>query len=168
MARSVAPARPETSDAAIAEGQDTYSLHLKDFLSYRLSRLSRVMDRDTEVRLARRYDLSLTESRVLGHLAVVSPTTIRRLAEEMCLDKAQVSRAATALVKLGYAMRRSDPADRRSAMFSASDQGKAHYRAHLAQARKGQGELLSVLTIDEKRLLDTVIDKLMARFREVG
>lgn len=146
--------------------QDIASLHLKDFLSYRLSRLARVLDRNTEVVLAKDYDLSLTESRVLGYLAVSSPTTVRELADEMCLDKGQVSRAANALVKSGYAERRGDMADRRSAMFYISDAGNEHYRTHMTRARRGQGKLMAQLSAEELAVVNGAIDRLLEHVRD--
>lgn len=135
---------------------------VRDFVSYRLSVLSRVLDRTTEARMIKASVLALTENRILGLLYDGAATTVRAVAKEMCLDKAQVSRAMTKLVKHGYAGRTIDPVDRRSAEFRISDKGKEYYAAHIMKAREMQFDMLKHLDVDELTKLDTTIAKLMA------
>jgi len=134
---------------------------VRDFVSYRLSVLSRVLDRTTEARMIKASVLALTENRILGLLYDGAATTVRAVAKEMCLDKAQVSRAMTKLVKHGYAGRTIDPVDRRSAEFRITDKGRDYYTAHISKAREMQFEMLKHLDADELAKLDTAISKLM-------
>ena len=134
---------------------------VRDFFSYRLSVLSRVLDRTTEARMIKASVLALTENRILGLLYDGAATTVRAVAKEMCLDKAQVSRAMTKLVKHGYAGRTIDPVDRRSAEFRITDKGKEYYTAHISKAREMQFDMLKHLEADELAKLDTAIAKLM-------
>ena len=134
---------------------------VRDFVSYRLSVLSRVLDRTTEARMIKASVLALTENRILGLLYDGAATTVRAVAKEMCLDKAQVSRAMTKLVKHGYAGRSIDPIDRRSAEFRITDKGKEYYTAHIVKAREMQFEMLKNLDAEELVKLDTAIAKLM-------
>jgi DNA-binding MarR family transcriptional regulator len=134
---------------------------VRDFVSYRLSVLSRVLDRTTEARMIKASVLALTENRILGLLYDGAATTVRAVAKEMCLDKAQVSRAMTKLVKHGYAGRSIDPVDRRSAEFRITDKGKEYYTAHISKARDMQFDMLKHLDADELAKLDTAIGKLM-------
>ena len=141
---------------------ETEHMHVVDFLSYRLSMLSRVLDRTVEV--ARKQDIKtgLTEKRLLSYLCANPPTTLRAIARSMCLDKAQISRAAAALVQMGMANRESDSADRRSATFSATDEGREYYDQRLDIARSNQREILGQLNAEEYRILSGAIDKLLA------
>ena len=141
---------------------ETEHMHVVDFLSYRLSMLARVLDRTVEV--ARKQDIKtgLTEKRLLSYLCANPPTTLRAIARSMCLDKAQISRAAAALVQMGMASRESDSSDRRSATFGATREGREYYGQRLDIARGGQREILQQLNAEEYRVLSGVIDKLLA------
>lgn len=135
---------------------------VRDFVSYRLSVLSRVLDRTTEARMSKASPLALTENRILGLFFEGNVTTVRAVAKEMCLDKAQVSRAMSKLVRQGFASRAIDPVDRRSAEFRITPKGREYYAAHLARAREMQVAMLGVLNGEELEKLDSAISKLMA------
>ncbi len=141
---------------------ETEHLHVVNFLSYRLSMLSRVLDRTVEV--ARKDDIQtgLTENRLLSYLCANPPTTLRAIARSMCLDKAQISRAAAALVQMGMASRAPDSEDRRSATFSATDEGRVYYDERLDIARSSQQEIFEQLNAGEYRIMSGAIDKLLA------
>ena len=149
-------------DGAGDLGADADNMHIVDFLSYRLSMLSRVLDRTVEA--ARKDDIQtgLTEKRLLSYLCANPPTTLRAIARSMCLDKAQISRAAAALVQVGMASRAPEPDDRRSATFSATDEGRTYYDQRLDIARSGQQEILEQLNAEEYRIMSGAIDKLLA------
>lgn len=134
---------------------------VRDFMSYRLSVLSRVLDRTTEARMIKTSPLALTENRILGLLYDGLVTTVRAVAKEMCLDKAQVSRAMSKLVKHGYATRAIDPDDRRSAEFRITPKGRDYYSDHIDHARAAQLGMLANLDTDEIAVLERAISKLM-------
>lgn len=165
MKQATSARRKTVTAAKLRKRSIPHTLHQKDFLSYRLSVLSRVIDRVTDVALARDFALQLTESRVLGQLAMASPVTVRELAGEMHLDKAQVSRALTRLVKLGHVARAGDPVDKRSAIFSVTGEGRAVYREMLERGRAGQRRLIAQLDEDEYTALSSAIDKLLDRIK---
>ncbi len=152
---------PEIGDAQDLSA-DADNMHVVDFLSYRLSMLSRVLDRTVEV--ARKDDIQtgLTENRLLSYLCANPPTTLRAIARSMCLDKAQISRAAATLVQMGMASRAPDSEDRRSATFSVTDEGRVYYDERLDIARSGQQEMLEQLNAGEYRIMSGAIDKLLA------
>jgi DNA-binding MarR family transcriptional regulator len=152
------PATDEAGEYAVETGH----MHVVDFLSYRLSMLSRVLDRSVEVSRKQDIKTGLTEKRLLSYLCANPPTTLRAIARGMCLDKAQISRAAAALVQMGMVSRESDSADRRSATFSATREGRDYYDMRLDIARGGQQEILAQLNAEEYRVLSGAIDKLLA------
>lgn len=143
-------------------GADVEDMHAVEFLSYRLSMVSRVLDRTVE--FARQGDpkTGLTEKRLLSFLCANPPMTLRAIARSMCLDKAQISRAAAALVQMGMASRESDSSDRRSATFSVTDDGREYYEQRLEFARVTQREIMAQLSAEEYRVLIGAIDKLLA------
>ena len=135
---------------------------VRDFTSYRLSVLSRVLDRTTEARMIKTNPLALTENRILGLLFDGDVATVRAVAKEMCLDKAQVSRAMSKLVKHGYASRAIDPGDRRSAEFKITSKGRDYYSSHFHIAKQAAVQMLADLDAEEIAVLDSAIAKLMA------
>jgi DNA-binding MarR family transcriptional regulator len=134
---------------------------LKAFLSYRLSMLSRVLDQAHAGNVPKKIHVSVTEGRVLDHLSLERASTVRGLADEMCLDKAQVSRAVANLVKLDYASRAVDSDDRRSIKFLRTPLGDKIYRENFSQIQNGQSDLLAVLDPEELEVLDRAIEKMM-------
>ena len=151
-----------TAAASDRRAAGTAIRSVRDFLSYRLSVLSRVLDRTTEARMMKASPLALTENRILGLFWEGNVTTVRAVAKEMCLDKAQVSRAMSKLVKQGLASRAIDPVDRRSAEFRITPKGREYYANHLSQARAMQLAMLAAVAPEEIATLDAAISKLMA------
>lgn len=147
-----------TSDA---RQHDYWLASLKTFLSYRLSMLSRVIDQANAGKVPKKIHVSVTEGRVLDHLSLKVAATVRGLADEMCLDKAQVSRAVANLVKLDYANRVIDREDRRSVKFYRTKVGDKIFNENLAEIQRGQDQLLSVLEPEELEVLDRAITKMM-------
>ena len=131
---------------------ETEHMHVIDFLSYRLSMLSRVLDRTVEVARKRDIKTGLTEKRLLSCLCANPPTTLRAIAGSMCLDKAQISRAAAALVQMGMANRESDSADRRSVTFSATDEAADLYLDRSLLISRLPGWTGPILDLDQCQL----------------
>ncbi len=101
-----------------------------DFLPYRITLLAKLLDRCTTRLLQSNSGLSVAEWRVLAQLALASPdpASVRQLAEQAWVDRAEVSRAAASLERRGHVERRENPKDRRSPLLYCSDQGLALYR----------------------------------------
>jgi DNA-binding MarR family transcriptional regulator len=133
-----------------------------ELLSYKLAILSRLLERGSESRLARKFGLWLTDCRVLGHLAAKSPRTVRDLAEDMVMDKAPISRSTTRLVGKGLLTREADPTDRRSAVFRLTSEGRHVAGSIMKNAQDGQAKYLQRLDPEACwQLLDS-IDKLLS------
>ena len=101
-----------------------------DYLPYRITLLAKLLDRCTTRLLQVSSGLSVAEWRVLAQLAIASPgsASVRQLAEQAWVDRAEVSRAATSLERRGYIERRDNPKDRRSPLLYCSDKGLDLYR----------------------------------------
>ena len=101
-----------------------------DYLPYRVTLLAKLLDRCTTRLLQASSGLSVAEWRVLAQLALASPASasVRQLAEQAWVDRAEVSRAATSLGRRGYVERRENPKDRRSPQLFCSDKGMELYR----------------------------------------
>jgi DNA-binding MarR family transcriptional regulator len=133
-----------------------------ELLSYQLAILARLLERGSDARLARNFGLWLTDCRVLGHLLSKPATTVRDLAEDMVMDKAPVSRSASRLVEKGLLIREADPADKRSAVFHLTDQGRSVATQILQSAQMGQAKYFQRLSPEECWSLLSAIGKLLS------
>jgi DNA-binding MarR family transcriptional regulator len=133
---------------------------IREFLTYRLNILYRLLDRQTTKILVDKFGLSLAEWRVLSRLAANSPMTVRKIAAIIYLDKAQISRAAASLIRRGYAVRNEDPTDGRSTSFSITSEGRKRYQTMLRVSRNRNRDLLKQLGSSQRRDLFEAIAKL--------
>ena len=91
---------------------------------YKIGILRRLLDRYSGPSLTDQSGLTLAEWRVLTNLYSSSPTTSRQLCLQLHADKAEVSRACAGLIAQGYASRRIDATDRRSALIVITPRGE--------------------------------------------
>ena len=139
-------------------------LQQHEFITYRISVLSRIFDRLADRRMLKRRGLSLTDSRVLGHLYVSRQATVRGLANEMHMHRPQISRAMSALVRQGYARKKSDPKDLRSAVFTITAKGNRFYAEIMATGHDRQYALAGILGLDGYTKLNEQLARLIATF----
>jgi len=146
-------------------GPDTSEWEIKDFLTFRINLLYRLLDRQLKKMLAQHHDLSIAEWRVLGQLATNSPTTVRGIAARTYMAKSQISRAAAALVRTGYALRRKDSDDERSAVFAITKSGKKKYEIVMGMNRERQRRLIAQLEPKERRVMFDAVERLVRYVR---
>lgn len=122
----------EESDGAEGLGQIAAAWRIggPDYLPYRVTLLAKLLDRCTTRLLQASSGLSVAEWRVLAQLALAAPASasVRQLAEQAWVDRAEVSRAAASLERRGYVERRENPKDRRSPQLFCSDKGMDLYQ----------------------------------------
>jgi DNA-binding MarR family transcriptional regulator len=158
-ARKIATAGASASPADAAGGQAP----LETLLTYRVSVLAKMLDRRTVATLGDGYHLSIAEWRVLAQLSVRSPSTVRWLAARMRVDRAEVSRAAAALVARRLVRRHADPDDARSVLFTVTSGGAALYRRIMPKRLALHRKLLGILSPDEAEVFFAAVDKLVAQ-----
>ncbi len=111
---------------------DVRSMDNEDFLSYKISVLSRILDRGVDKRLVAGVNLPLTSLRILGHLHTHGESRILAMARKMHLLGSQVSQGMMNLVEIGHVMKKPDPADMRGTLFRLTPKGRRLYEAVLA------------------------------------
>jgi len=131
---------------------------------YKIGILRRVLDRYSGPAFTQRSGLTLAEWRVLTNLYSFSPTTSRQLCLRLHTDKAEVSRACAALIASGYAKRRADPHDRRSALIVITPRGERLHDQIIPLRQALQHELETPLSGAEIADLHRILDKLLAFF----
>jgi len=151
-------------DASTEEVAAFRALQQHEFVTYRISVLSRIFDRLADRSMLRRRGLSLTDSRVLGHLYINKQATVRGLALEMHMHRPQISRAMSALVTRGYARKKSDPEDRRSAVFTITAKGNKFYAEMMSTSHNRQRSIAEYLGLDKHNELNDMLRLLIDHF----
>lgn len=137
-------------------------LQLEHFLPYRLSILSNTVSQKIADDYQSRYDLSVTEWRVMAVLARFEGLSAREVAERTAMDKVAVSRALARLVEAGRVDRAVHAEDKRRSVLRLSEQGWAIHDEVAPMARTRERELLARLNPDEQAWLTRILDKLLA------
>ena len=130
-----------------------------DYLPYRITLLAKLLDRCTTRLLQTSSGLSVAEWRVLAQLAIASPdsASVRQLAEQAWVDRAEVSRAATSLERRGYIERRENARDRRSPLLYCSDKGLDLYRRVSPSRQDFHRSLTAMLGADQARQMEAAM-----------
>jgi DNA-binding MarR family transcriptional regulator len=136
-------------------------LNLDEFLPYRLSVLSNQISQGIARTYEQRFGLSVTEWRVIAILGRFPGASATEVAEKSAMDKVAVSRAVKRLLDAGRIQRRDNDSDRRAKHLYLSPAGQAVYDAIVPAALDYEKRLLQILTPNERRQLDGLIDQLL-------
>ena len=135
-------------------------LELERFLPYRLSILSNTVSQAIAREYQQRFDLSVTEWRVMAVLARFDTLSAREVAERTAMDKVAVSRALAGLVESGRVIRRMHAGDKRRSVLRLSASGWKIHDAVAPLARAQERKLLARLNVEEQSWLDQILNKL--------
>lgn len=134
-------------------------------LIYRLLRLVNLLSRPFQERFGTRYDLSLTEWRVMMALAARPGTSVTEISDWSGLHVMNVSRSVARLVRQGRVLRAVDPADRRRSMLRLSRRGQALFALIAPSAQAREDMVRAVLSDGEAKALKVMIDRLIEHLR---
>jgi len=137
-------------------------LQLEHFLPYRLSILSNTISQTIADDYQSRYDLSVTEWRVMAVLARFEGLSAREVAERTAMDKVAVSRALARLVAAGRVDRSTHDNDKRRSVLKLSAAGWIIHDDVAPMARAREREVLARLDVEERQWLVRILDKLLA------
>jgi len=137
-------------------------LKLEQFLPYRLSILSNKVSQSIAREYEQRFELSVTEWRVMAVLARFDTLSAREVAERTAMDKVAVSRALAHLVAAGRVTRRTHDGDKRRSVLRLSAKGWKIHDAVAPLALQHERELLEQLSPVERETLSRILDKLTA------
>jgi DNA-binding MarR family transcriptional regulator len=136
------------------------TLDLERFLPYRLSVLSNTVSQALATMYGERFDLNVTQWRVVAVLGRYSNLSAVEVAERTKMDKVAVSRAVAELIACGRLDRITDREDRRRSVLNLSPSGRSVYEEIAPLALACEARLQSVLTESERAALETILDKL--------
>ncbi|QWT18750.1 MarR family transcriptional regulator [Bacillus sp. NP157] len=137
-------------------------LELERFLPYRLSILSNTVSQSIADEYQDRFQLSMTEWRVMTVLARFPSSSATQVVERTRMDKVAVSRAVARLVEAGRVDRSTHDGDKRRSVLRLSDAGWAIHDEVAPMARAHEHELLARLDDEEKAWLARILDKLLS------
>lgn len=138
-------------------------LELDRFLPYRLSVLSNRISQDIAGLYGARFDLSVTEWRILAVLGRYPDLSATEVAERTAMDKVAVSRAVTSLLASGRLKRRLHGKDRRRSVLQLSAKGYRVYDEVAPLALAYERRLLEGLREDELAALGRLLSLMEAR-----
>ena len=141
-------------------GADHAPLQLERFLPYQLSILSNTISQAIAEDYQRRFELGVTEWRVMAVLARFDGLSAREVAERTAMDKVAVSRAVARLIDAGRVRRVTAAHDKRQSVLSLSAKGWKVYEQIAPLALEHERRLLAHLDGDERAWLGRILDKL--------
>jgi len=136
-------------------------LQLEHFLPYRLSILTNTISQAIADDYQSRFDLSVTEWRVMAVLARHPGLSAREVAERTAMDKVAVSRALARLVEASRVDRAVHDNDKRRSVLNLSAAGWAIHDVVAPMARAREREVLAKLDAQERQWLTRILDKLL-------
>jgi DNA-binding MarR family transcriptional regulator len=140
---------------------------LEAFLPYRLAVLAEVVSRSMAQIYGERFDLTRDEWRVLAALSGGTPTRTTPVIDRTTLDKVSVSRALQRMLSKGLVERTPDPDDGRGHVIRLLPAGRALFRKIVPMVQAREQYLLSALDDSEQAAMDTILDKLTQRARQL-
>jgi DNA-binding MarR family transcriptional regulator len=156
------PAGPPADQAPLKRPSPEHApLELERFLPYRLSIVSNTVSQVIADDYQRRFDLGVTEWRVMAVLARFDGLSAREVAERTAMDKVAVSRALARLVEAGRVDRSTHDGDKRRSVLNLSEAGWAIHDQVAPMARARERELLAKLNAEEQVWLARILAKLM-------
>ena len=139
---------------------------LEHFLPYRVSVLTNTVSEGIAQSYRDKYDISVTEWRILAVLGRYPGLTASEIVERTAMDKVAISRAVKNLVERNLLRRATDSNDRRRMRLHITPgHGERVHSEVVPLALKYEKRLLDALNSDEQNALHKAIQKLQARAR---
>jgi DNA-binding MarR family transcriptional regulator len=169
-----ATAKPASAWATLSRNGS--NLHIEDFLTFRITRLSNALRNNLTKRYLEEFNISLPEWRLLALITRFSPLRFAELTSRSSMDKGQVSRTLQIMTKRGWikmkavTQRSSRSAEALAApvIVAVTAKGTSFYQEVLPAAQRRQAEALATLTKSERLALYSTLGKLYAFIGDTG
>jgi DNA-binding MarR family transcriptional regulator len=136
-------------------------------VSNRVLSLATLLRRSANLLYRRELGLSEVEWRILAMVGDRAPLTLGALVDILGLDKGQLSRAVTALVKRRILARTADAQDSREVHIALTPRGQETFHTLIALALERNRTLVAGLERAEIAALEAGLDRLLANARTV-
>jgi DNA-binding MarR family transcriptional regulator len=161
---SIAPSAKKASRASRKRGHQPL-LITEASPYYQIWVLTNLTAKPFMVRFGERFDLNLTDWRIMLTLADKPGITAQGLADYTGLDKMSVSRVVRKLESQDRLVRENSEADRRSFHLNLTDAGWAVYEEIAVAAIERETQVYAGLSAEEVKTLHGLLGKLSARAR---
>ena len=143
-----------------AGADDHVQLDLEHFLPYRLSVLSNRVSGAIARMYSDRFDLGVTEWRVIAVLGRYPDLSANEVAQRTAMDKVAVSRAVARMVRSGRLQRTTHDDDRRRSVLRLSQAGYAIHDEVAPMALAFERRLFDGMDVTERELLFRLLGRL--------
>ena len=130
--------------------------------------LSLQIGRAFHARIAKEFDVTIAEWRVLLSLNQRTGATANEIADEWAMEKMAVSRAVRRLERMNRITRRVNPQDRRSFALAMTGHGRQVLERILPAANARYREITSAATHEELTVFSRVLTKLVGQTRNLA
>lgn len=132
---------------------------LADFLPYQLSVASNAVSTRIAEQYRKRFELKITEWRIMAVLGDSGPHTQRELCRLTLMDKVPVNRACKTLEDRGLAARRPNERDGRSHLLELTAEGSRVHAGIMPLAEAIESELFGVLDDSDRAALSRILSR---------
>jgi DNA-binding MarR family transcriptional regulator len=136
-------------------------------VSRRILVLANLLRRAASLRYRRLLRLAGVEWGLVAHVGLGKPQTLNQIAHGMGLEKAQLSRTVSSLVKRGLLSKKSNPRNRREVLIALTGEGRRQHRIIRAAGEAANDRLLAKLSEEARAAFVTRIEHLTAHAREL-
>lgn len=141
---------------------------LKNFLPYRLSLLTNTVSQGIASAYRDRFDISITEWRILAVLGRFPGLTASEVAERTAMDKVSISRGVKTLMEKGLLERTTDSGDRRRRQLRLTeDKGMQVLEKIIPEAAEFESRLLEALDQKEVEAFLVTLAKLQRKASDI-
>lgn len=142
-------------------------LELPRFFPYKLSILQTAVSDSIAQLYAGKFNLTRQEWRVIAALGTQPAMTGKEIASYTSMEKMPVSRAIARLVREEVISQTPSNEDRRLTILNLTAKGQDIYQQIVPLVLEREAFLLSALTHDEQKQLDTLMDKLLLQAKSL-
>ncbi|MEM7705205.1 MAG: MarR family winged helix-turn-helix transcriptional regulator [Pseudomonadota bacterium] len=143
------------------------AFQLESFFPFLLSRLSNRVSAGISETYASRYQLKVSEWRLICLIGCYPGVSAGEVAQRGELDKVAVSRSVATLISRGLIEREFDEVDRRRSMLRLSAAGQAILDDIAPTASAYSNALLEALSTSDREVLERCLDQLWRRARQL-
>lgn len=136
-------------------------MQLERSLTWRLHRLHKLTDLESQRAYVEQTGLSLSDGRCLAAIGAFAPLSVNDLADAAHLTKGQASRAAQWLVEQGLVLKQADARDARGVVLTLTRKGRALWQRTMTTINRRNEEIFGGLTAAEREQFGRTLDRLL-------
>jgi len=154
-----------TPPIGMTQSKKSSAAPLERTLTYRLHRLHKLTDAQSQQAYPTQAGLSLSDGRCLASIGHFEPLSVKDLAQRANLNKSQASRAAQSLVEQGLVHKVDHPDDGRGVVLSLTARGRESFQKTMALIAQRNEAIFGCLSAREQTHLSALFDRLIAHAR---